>query len=90
MDKPDFAALRAARNAERKKFEDEMRKEGWNIVHACAHNIDDACYCACASGGPCEHTWDGAPYESEDGCTYSATCSRCGTTAISHSLRVCD
>lgn len=35
MSSPDFAALRAARNAKHEAWEDEMRAEGWQIVHAC-------------------------------------------------------
>lgn len=35
----------------------------------------------------CEHVWDGAAYESADGCMSSATCSRCGDVAIYHDMR---
>ncbi|HCZ48395.1 MAG TPA: hypothetical protein DCZ11_05270 [Gammaproteobacteria bacterium] len=48
----------------------------------------DACYCACTTGGPCEHQWDGEGLAFDDGCGWTATCSRCGATAISHAMRV--
>ena len=84
----DFEALRAERNAKRRAWEAKMRAEGWEVAK-CNLRADSACYCACGTGGPCEHDWDGKPYESDDGCTWSATCSRCGITAMSHSLRNC-
>lgn len=40
-----------------------------------------------AISGPCEHTWDGPGYESPDDRVWSATCSRCGCTAMSHDMR---
>ena len=43
------------------------------------------CRCRCPDG-PCEHVWDG-PGET-DGHMSSATCSRCGKSALSHSLWV--
>src|SRR6185312_9452694 len=86
---PDFDALRAERNAARDAWVEKMRAEGWELSGMCSLNHRDACYCACAIGGPCEHNSNGEPYESEDGCTWSATCSRCGMTAMSHSLRNC-
>ena len=86
MDKPDFEALRAKRNEEMaaiiKKISEEFGFE--NVGTSFNPN---SCYCACSSGGPCEHTWDGKPYENEEEGVWSATCSRCGCTAISHSLR---
>lgn len=85
---PDFAALRAARNA---AIEAEMQRqaEDWGVPlqsMLCSFN-PAACYCACTSGGPCEHDWDGEPYDDQDGGLWSATCSKCGTLAMSHSLR---
>lgn len=44
------------------------------------------CVCECTRGGKCEHKWDGAPIE--DDRTWTVTCSRCGMTAMSHSLWV--
>lgn len=83
MSKPDFEALRAERNKAHEQFCKELEAEGWKV-----HQADpDRCYCACASGGPCEHDWSGPEYESEDGSLVSATCARCGMTAFSHDLR---
>lgn len=87
MSPPDFEALRAERNASARKAIEKLRADGWE-VSLCSLHDENACYCDCANGGPCEHSWDGDPYESGDG-AWSATCSRCGMTAISHSLRVC-
>lgn len=83
-DKPDFDALRAERNAKHEAWVKQMQSEGWQIA---SHYDRYACYCACGNGGPCEHKFDGEPYESKDGSLWSATCSRCGMTAYSHSMR---
>ena len=80
----DFEALRSARNAKHEAAMQKLKVEGWN-VSGCMHNDPSACYCACPDG-PCEHTWDGKPYESEG--LWSTTCSRCGVTSFSHSMRV--
>ena len=87
MTEPDFEALRAERNARTAEWLEKMRKEGWEISGACALSDPKACYCACGSGGPCEHKFDGEPYESEG--LWTTTCSRCGITAFSHSMRNC-
>lgn len=86
-DAPDFEALRAKRNeAVKEMIRGLAEKLGEpNDPVTCTFDFD-ACYCACASGGPCEHKWDGPPWESDD--CWSATCSRCGETAMSHSMRV--
>lgn len=85
---PDFEALRTERN---KRVEESMRRlaeeEGWEFGDMRSTFNPNACYCACGNGGPCEHNWDGPGYESEDGLCWSATCSRCGTTAMSHDMR---
>lgn len=81
----DFDALRSARNAAHEEWVKKMEAEGWK-VGGCHHD-PNACYCACPEG-PCEHKWDGKPWESEDGCAWSTTCSRCGTTSMSPSMRV--
>lgn len=85
----EFAELRRKRNEE---FQVQMKKfaeENGIDLETVGHNHNpDACYCACASGGPCEHVWDGAPWESEEGNIWSTTCSRCGCTALSHDMRV--
>ena len=86
MTLPDFDVLRAERNRQIDEFFADMKAEGWD-VSPCSLRDKDACYCACGSGGPCEHDWNGPGYVSEDGCLSSATCSRCGTTAFSHSMR---
>lgn len=87
MSAPDFEALRAQRNAavyERfKRFADE---EGVPVDALRTTFDPNACYCACSSGGPCEHKWDGPVWV--DTWTESATCSRCGCTAIGHDIRV--
>lgn len=89
MTAPDFDALRAERNAKHAEWVAAMQAEGWSVGH-CAQRDNDACYCTCGveGGGLCEHRWDGEPWASSDGCEWSVTCSRCGTTAMSHSLRV--
>src|SRR6185312_12057280 len=55
---PDFDALRAERNAARDAWVEKMRAEGWELSGMCSLNHRDACYCACAIGGPCEHNWN--------------------------------
>ena len=77
MTDPDFEALRAERNAAIDAFAEKMRAAGFDIGQ-CQLRDKEACYCACSNGGPCEHKWDGKPYESENGCMWGKTCSRCG------------
>lgn len=87
---PDFPALRAARNAVVEKMIAAIAKEHGFDLSTTQSNFDpDACYCACPDG-PCEHKWDGEIYVSEDGCCQSTTCSRCGMTSMSHSLRTAE
>jgi hypothetical protein len=58
---------------------------GWDPVQASFHaSHTDGCYCACPDG-PCQHTWDGEPWEDEG--AHSATCSRCGAVAMFHDMR---
>lgn len=57
----------------------DRSKVGFHASHA------GACYCACPDG-PCQHIWDGADHEEET--LISATCSRCGTVAAYHDMRV--
>ena len=45
------------------------------------------CYCACPDG-PCQHVWDGAIFQDEDGLFASVTCSRCGALSMYHDMRV--
>lgn len=86
---PDFDAMRAERNRKvmdaHQRVADEL---GVPLQEMRSNYNPNACYCACTSGGPCEHKWDGEGYESEDGCCWSVTCSRCGSTAMSHDMRV--
>lgn len=85
---PDFEALRALRNAEVAKAMQKIAdEEGIPLASLSTTHNNNACYCACGHGGPCEHKWDGEWYESQDGCMQSVTCSRCGMTAMSHDLR---
>ena len=89
MSAPDFEALRAQRNAAMDELLKRFADEEGVPVEALRTTFDaNACYCACSSGGPCEHTWDGPVWVSEDTWTESATCSRCGCTAIGHDIRV--
>lgn len=85
----EFAELRRKRNESvRATIEKIAAEHGWPLNEVqCNHN-DNACYCDCANGGPCEHDWNGPVYESEDGCMQSSTCSHCGCTAFSHDMRV--
>jgi hypothetical protein len=46
------------------------------------------CKCECATGGPCDHVWDGPEVPFGDRGS-SSTCSKCGMTAIDHDLWVC-
>lgn len=86
MSNNDFEALRTERNKRMDEFAAKMKAEGWQVPPCSLHD-KNACYCACSQGGPCEHDWNGPEYVSKDGCLSSATCSRCGTTAFSHSMR---
>lgn len=86
MSAPDFEALRAERNRKYNEFAEEMRAKGWDVSGACIHSNPNRCYCDCASGGPCEHDWSGPMVEFDSGC--SASCARCGMTAMTHDLRV--
>ena len=87
-DKPDFEALRAARNKAVQEHMQKLAEEWGEPVESLRTNFNpNSCYCACPDG-PCEHSWDGPMYESEDGCLSSTTCSRCGMTSFSHSMRV--
>lgn len=87
MGAPDFERLRAERDAsllkKRQKWAD---KHGVSVDAIHMHVSPGRCYCDCAQGGPCEHKWDGKPYESDG--LWSTTCSLCGTTSFSHSMRI--
>jgi hypothetical protein len=83
----NFDELRAKRNAAVQERHKKLEAEYGVSLHSTFN--PDACYCACGSDprGTCEHKWDGPDWESTDGCCMSVTCSRCGTTAMSHDLR---
>ena len=81
----NFDQLRAKRNAA--ILESHKKLEAEYGIKLRSNFNPDSCYCACGTGGPCEHKWDGEPWESDDGCAFSVTCSRCGGTAMSHDLR---
>lgn len=84
----DFDALRAERNAAVAEHHKKIAEEyGFSLDDLQSNFNPNACYCACGTGGPCEHKWDGETYESDDGLLTSATCSRCGMTAFSHTMR---
>lgn len=84
----DFEALRTRRNAAVQEMHQKIADGLGKPVQNLRSNFNpDACYCACGTGGPCEHQWDGEEWVSEDGCAASVTCSRCGRTAMSHDMR---
>lgn len=88
-EKPDFDVLRTERNRQVMEHHQKMADELEVPLESLRSNFNpNACYCACGHDGPCEHKWDGEGYESEDGRCWSATCSRCGCTAMSHDMRV--
>lgn len=62
-----------------------VAEQGWDPAQTAFHASHmHGCYCACPEG-PCQHVWDGPE---EEGDNYSsATCSRCGTSAMSHDMR---
>lgn len=84
--RPDFEALRAKRNAavaaEMKSIADEY---GFDLSQCHTSFNPDSCYCACASGGPCEHDFQGWR-EFEDGRGGEQVCKRCGCGAMGHTL----
>lgn len=88
MSAPDFEALRAKRNAEVLEYTQALAdRHGIPLQSLRTTFNPSACYCACGTGGPCEHDWSGPDWQSEDGCACSVTCARCGTTAMSHDMR---
>lgn len=83
----DFEGLRAERNHIVRERMQRLADEEQIPVESLRTNYNwNACYCACGSGGPCEHRWDGEGFEFDNG--WTTTCSRCGGTAMSHSMRV--
>ncbi len=58
---------------------------GWNPAEVKVHvSGSGGCYCDCPDG-PCQHIWDGPPWEDEG--AWSTTCSRCGAVAMFHDMR---
>jgi hypothetical protein len=85
----EFAALREVRNSKVRAVMEKIAAENDIEFASLKHNHNDnACYCACGSGGACEHDWTGDDWVSDDGTACSVTCSRCGCTAMSHDMRV--
>jgi hypothetical protein len=83
---PDFEALRARRNeAVRERNQRIADEEGVPLQSLRSTFNPEACYCACSTGGPCEHSFSGW-HDLGDG-LFSQVCSRCGASAFSHSLR---
>lgn len=90
MTKPDFEALRAKRNAAVEAMVREVHiKMGGKPDEPVRSNWNpNACYCSCGSDeNLCEHDFQGWR-EFEDRRGGETVCSRCGTGAMSHSLRV--
>jgi hypothetical protein len=87
-EKPDFEALRRDRN-ERQQASMKRLAEELDIPLASltSNHNPDACYCACSTGGLCEHQWNGEGVEFDDGRGWSVTCSRCNCTAMGHDMR---
>jgi hypothetical protein len=87
LEKPDFAALRAKRDANIKKaVEDFCRENGLDPETAAVHvSGAHGCYCACPDG-PCEHQFDGWR-EFDGGRGGEKVCNLCGMGAMGHSLR---
>ncbi len=54
-------------------------------THVSNHGSTEECYCACASGGPCQHEWGGWR-EFEDGNGGEQFCQRCGMGIMSHDM----
>jgi hypothetical protein len=82
----DFEKLRAERNKSvRKHLETLANEHGVKIDKVQTTFNPNACYCACGTGGPCEHKWDGPVWQGDSFAT--VTCSRCGCSAMSHDMR---
>jgi hypothetical protein len=84
----EFEELKRKRDeAIRAIVEQTCKEQGWDPAKTEFHcSSMSGCYCACPDG-PCQHVWDGPTIEFDDGLGFSSTCSRCGTSAFSHSLR---
>jgi len=86
---PDFAALRAERDAGIRALAGAMyEKLGGDPADAPVFHCRDfgsPCYCACPEG-PCEHDWTGwRDFDDDSG--GEQVCSRCSEGAMTHSIR---
>lgn len=87
-EQPDFAKLRAERDAAIERMAKEMHvKLGGDPNDLPKFHCRDygGCYCACPDG-PCEHQFEGWR-EFDDGCGGEMFCQLCGEGAMSHSMR---
>lgn len=84
----NFDVLRARRDAASAATVARICEEyGLDPATARVHvSGGQGCYCACATGGPCEHVWTGWR-EIDDGHGGEQFCAKCGLGALSHSLR---
>lgn len=88
--KPDFEALRAERNAKVKETINRLAAEFGGEAELIFSLFDpNGCYCACSTGGQCEHQWNGQGAKFYPSKGWSVTCSRCGMLALNHSLKNC-
>lgn len=86
---PDFEALRAERNRLVMESHQRIADELEIPLESLKSTFNPhSCYCACSTGGPCEHKWDGKGVEFDEGRGWTVTCSRCGCTAMGHDMRV--
>lgn len=87
-DAPDFAQLRAERDAAIEAIaRAAAEKLGGDPNAVTFHSCDyGGCYCACPDG-PCEHQFEGWQ-AFEDGTGGEQVCSKCGMGAMMHSLRI--
>ena len=86
---PDFEALRAERNRLVMESHQRIADELEIPLESLRSNFNpNSCYCACSTGGPCEHKWDGEGVSFDEGRGWTVTCSRCGCTAMRHDMRV--
>lgn len=91
---PDFDKLRAERDA---GIEQVVRAVGQKLgadpdepVTFHSRDYGSPCYCACPDG-PCEHAFDGDRSLTDDEdriCGSEQFCSRCGTGALDHSMKL--
>lgn len=83
----EFEELKRKRDAAVAEVVDRVcAEQGWDRSKVGMHaSHAGECYCACPDG-PCQHIWDGPDHEEE--CMSSVTCSRFGSVAAYHDMRV--